>query len=177
MIESVRPQDLGYRLFWFQFDELAESGGPPRACGVTAKDLRDARFIVSERLFARGDITPHRVIEDVVPESLAELPSDFEVPLFRGIWYPEMVPMAGGYTGFARTPAGRALIIEAKPHRRSLSEFIGHRQRWTLCVRDPATDELLTREVLTTENDVDERVGELWDAIDQGQWPATEESA
>jgi hypothetical protein len=67
------------------------------------------------------------------------------------LWYPEMVPMAGGYLGFAWTPAGRALIIEAKPHRRSLSEIIGHRQRWTLCVRDHATDELLTREVLTTE--------------------------
>jgi hypothetical protein len=171
----VRPQDFGLRLFWFDFNEPAESEAVVAACGVTAKNLRDARWIVSERLFAGGHIPPHQITEDVTVEGLAELPSDFDVPMFRGIWYPEMIPMAGGYTGIARTPAGRALIISADPHWSWLPEMVGHRRRWILTVRDQITDTVLTSETLATENGASKRVDELFEAIEDGAWPATEE--
>jgi hypothetical protein len=76
--------------FWFKFVVGPTSATPE--CGVTAYTFDDAVSVLRATLFAQGDMPEiGEVVANIDIRSLdrAQIRSNMESPLWRGVWYPK----------------------------------------------------------------------------------------
>lgn len=80
------------RRFWFRFRDLPNFSAVGLGCGVTARDYDDAIDILVSTVF-RGQAMPPiaSVIEDIDISTLDQghVVPNMEVPVFRGVWFPQ----------------------------------------------------------------------------------------
>lgn len=79
------------RRFWFEFDRSASNTAFVTPwCGVTARDLDDARFLLEQKVFKGGLPPVAKLIEDVDVSTLdvEHVQRNMGLPNWRGIWYP-----------------------------------------------------------------------------------------
>ncbi len=84
---------MGLTRFWFDFATDARDALPPgvcMGCGITARDIDDARSILREFVLGESQTLPTRVIEDVDVQTLdaGHVRPNMRAPNSRGVWFP-----------------------------------------------------------------------------------------
>lgn len=74
--------------FWFKF-VVGPASATPLECGVTAYTFDDAVSILKGTLFAQGDMPEIGEVVDIRSLDRAQIRSNMESPLWRGVWYPK----------------------------------------------------------------------------------------
>jgi len=77
--------------FWFRFGPAVEPSFIRRGCGITARDLDDAKRLLRDRIFQGGEVPPiSEIVEGVDVSTLDQthvIPNMGDCTL-RGIWFP-----------------------------------------------------------------------------------------